>query len=87
MHYGLSNLKEIIAMIQNICRLDFFSSEIAFNDDGKFVVVDYVNEVCDMRMQSVYENGAPDAIVHQIESLLARYVKAHVDSKMIYEVQ
>jgi hypothetical protein len=87
MRYGLSNLKEIVAIIQNICRLDFFSSEIVLNDDGKFVVVDYVNEVCDMRMQSMYENGAPDAIVHQIEKLLARHVKAHLDSKMVYEVK
>ena len=72
--YGLKGLRDVMHTIQSICRLDFFSSEIAYTAEKRFIVVDYVNEVCDMRLQSKYENGAPDVIVHRIEQLLAREV-------------
>jgi hypothetical protein len=79
--FGLSGLRNTISTIQRICGLDFFSSEIALTTDGKFVVVDYVNEVCDMRLQSKYYNGAPDAIVHNIENLIADHIKFHLNIK------
>jgi hypothetical protein len=67
-----------MAVIEATCGLDFFSSEIAVTAEGRFVVVDYVNEVCDMRLQSRYANGAPDAIVHRIERLIASEVAQRV---------
>ncbi len=76
--YGLGGLRTTMEAIRKICGLDFFSSEIALTGDGTFTVVDYVNEVCDMRLQSKYYNGAPDAVVHRIEALIAERVKAHV---------
>jgi hypothetical protein len=76
--YGLSGLRKVMKTIQETCMLDFFSSEIAVTVGGKFVVVDYVNEVCDMRLKSLYHNGAPDAIVHRIEQLLASQVASHL---------
>lgn len=76
---GLSGLRNTMSTIQRICGLDFFSSEIAMTIDGKFVIVDYVNEVCDMRLQSKYFNGAPDSIVHEIERLIAEHVKLHLN--------
>jgi len=79
--YSLRQLRNITGVIQKICSLDFFSSEIALTDDGKFVVVDYVNEVCDMRLQSKYYNGAPDAIVHRIEHLIAGHLKTHLKNE------
>lgn len=33
---------------------------------NKFVVVDYVNDQCDMRLQSLHQDGVPDEIVHKI---------------------
>ncbi len=72
--FGLENLRHTIQVIRQICMLDFFSSEIAVTESGKFVAVDYVNEVCDMRLQSKYFNGAPDQIVHRIEQLIAEHV-------------
>ncbi len=80
-HYQLQGLRNSMELIRKICGLDFFSSEIAITETGKYVVVDYVNEVCDMRLQSKYYNGAPDAIVHKIEYLLAMHVKKHLDQK------
>lgn len=79
--YDLAKLRDMMMTIQKICGLQFFSSEIALTDSGIFVVVDYVNEVCDMRLQSVFYNGAPDAIVHRIEKLIAENVKAHLNHK------
>ena len=72
--YRLGDLRSIMTTIQDMCKLDFFSSEIAVTEARKFIVVDYVNEVCDMRLQSSFANGAPDAIVHRIEFLLAQSV-------------
>lgn len=76
--FRLSVLREIISTIQSVCLLDFFSSEIAYTEEGQFIVVDYVNEVCDMRLQSHYSNGAPDVIVHRIESLIAHETARHL---------
>lgn len=69
--FGLEGLRPIMETIRRASALDFFSSEVAMTEERKFIVVDYVNEVCDMRLQSKYGNGAPDAVVRQIEELLA----------------
>ena len=76
--YQLEELRRVMGTIVNTCGLDFFSSEVALSEETKFVVVDYVNEVCDMRLQSRHVNGAPDAIVHRIESLIAGSVALRV---------
>jgi hypothetical protein len=69
--FGLQPLRSITATIQQICGLDFFSTEIAVTPTEKFVVVDYVNEMCDMRLQSRHPDGVPDQIVRSIaESLV-----------------
>ena len=79
--YNLIGLRSTMTVIQNICGLDFFSSEIALTEKETFVVVDYVNEVCDMRLKSKYDDGAPDAIVHKIERLIAEHVKTRLNRK------
>ncbi len=76
--YNLGELRRIMGVIKRVSNIDFFSSEIAMTEGRKFVVVDYVNEVCDMRLQSKYINGAPDDIVHSIERLIAEEVAKHV---------
>jgi hypothetical protein len=75
--YGLGGLRHVMEIIRRACRLDFFSSEIAITAERKFIVVDYVNEVCDMRRKSRFENGAPDAVVSTIARLLADRVADH----------
>jgi glutathione synthase/RimK-type ligase-like ATP-grasp enzyme len=77
--YGLGELRKIIETIRSVCKLDFFSSEIALTApceiaitaEGKYVVIDYVNEICDMRLQSRHVDGVPDAIVERIAQLIA----------------
>ncbi|TAK66847.1 MAG: hypothetical protein EPO24_01080 [Bacteroidetes bacterium] len=73
--YELSPLRNYIHTIRKICKLDFFSTEIALTADGKFVVVDYVNEVCDMRLRSQSFDGVPDEIVTRIVALLVNEVE------------
>ncbi len=69
--FGISELRESMKKIQKVCGLDFFSSEIALTESNTFVVVDYVNEICDMRLQSKHADGVPDDIVRMIQELIA----------------
>ena len=75
--FGLGSLRDVLKAIHRICKLDFFSSEIAQTTHGDLIVVDYVNEICDMRLQSKYHNGAPDGVVHRIQELIAIEVERH----------
>ncbi len=50
--------------------MDLFSSEIALVPDGRFIVVDYVNDPLDLRLQSQTPEGVPDAIVRAIAERL-----------------
>jgi glutathione synthase/RimK-type ligase-like ATP-grasp enzyme len=61
-----SELKRITEKIKEIIGLEFFSTEIVQTEQGKFVVVDYVNDQCDMRFQSDTPDGVPDSVVEEI---------------------
>jgi hypothetical protein len=55
--------------------LDFFSTEIALDQAGRFIVIDYLNDICDMRLKSRHYDGVPDDIVHEIAGLIVKGVK------------
>lgn len=74
--FGLGELKIITRKIHEICKLDFFSTEIAYTTEGTYVVVDYVNEICDMRPQSRHRDGVPDRIVRSVAEAMVRHVKS-----------
>jgi hypothetical protein len=69
--FGLSMLRQIALEIKDVCGLEFFSTEIACVSSGMPVVVDYVNEMCDMRLKSQYADGVPDRIVKLISGRVA----------------
>lgn len=73
---GLSELRRIATNIHDVCKLDFFSTELVFTPEQKVVAVDYVNEMCDLRLQSNYPDGVPDAVVEEITQMLVSFVKA-----------
>lgn len=79
--YSLTPLRDIAASIACICGLDLFSTEITLASGGHFVVVDYVNEPIDLRLQSKTFDGVPDNIVHDITELLAESLSTHFLSK------
>lgn len=72
--YQLDELFQIVEKISKIIQLNFFSTEIALSQCGKFVVIDYVNEICDMRLKSLHHDGVPDGIVQKIVEQIVDYV-------------
>jgi hypothetical protein len=73
-HIDVERLKKITGCVHAVCQLDFFSTELAFTDDGRCVAVDYVNEMCDMRLKSHFVDGVPDLIVRRIINRMMEYV-------------
>lgn len=83
---GLAPMRQIIRTIAALSELDFFSAEIALTDDGRFVVIDYVNDVCDMRLQSIHHDGVPDHLIDEIIDAIITFVKPRSSSRQA-EVQ
>ncbi|MFN0157525.1 MAG: RimK family alpha-L-glutamate ligase [Bacteroidota bacterium] len=76
--HGLRPLISVTKKIWDVCKLDFFSTEIATTNEGKFVVVDYVNETCDMRLQSKHADGVPDLVVSEIARTIAKHLRGEL---------
>ena len=72
--YELSPLHKITERIASICKLEWFSTEIALTQK-EFVVVDYVNDGIDTRVQSKAVDGIPDEVMQSIAEQLVRIVK------------
>jgi hypothetical protein len=72
--YELKPLHDITRRIASICRLDWFTTEIALTHD-KFVVVDYVNDQIDTRIQSKAVDGAPDEVMRGVAGQLVMLAK------------
>jgi hypothetical protein len=73
---GLGALGAITERIAEISKLSIFSTEIAYTPEGLFMVVDYVNDQIDLRLQSKAADGVPDEIVKDIAARLARLAEA-----------
>ncbi len=73
--YGLLPIFEIVQKIARVCRLRFFSTEIAVTEEEGFVVVDYVNESCDMRLKSKHPDGVPDVLVQSIAHRIVHFIQ------------
>ena len=72
--FGLKRLLYKTKIIAKVTELDFFSTEIVLNNEKKFVVIDYVNDQCDMRFKSKHKDGVPDSTVKQIINNLKNYI-------------
>jgi len=70
---GLAPVYAIVRTIARVSRLRFFSTEVAMDAGGRLVVVDYVNEICDMRLRSAHRDGVPDAVVGRIADRIAAH--------------
>ncbi|HSA94605.1 MAG TPA: hypothetical protein VLJ16_01045 [Acidobacteriota bacterium] len=70
---GLSPIFAVVRTIARVSRVRFFSTEIARDARGRLAVIDYVNEICDMRLRSAHPDGVPDAIVARIADRIAAY--------------
>ena len=72
--FELSPLHKITERIASICKLDWFSTEIALTQK-EFVVVDYVNDGIDTRVQSKAVDGVPDEVIRSIAEQLVIIAK------------
>lgn len=73
----IDSLYEVTTFIASICGLDVFSTELCLTSDDRLVVVDYVNDPIDLRLQSRAFDGVPDEIVHDMVGSLATLVAGH----------
>jgi hypothetical protein len=63
--HHLLSLYRITRRLSRLNGLDYFSTEIALTKDHRFVLIDYVNDQCDMRLKSNHVDGVPDVVVAQ----------------------
>jgi hypothetical protein len=73
-------LERVVGVVAGVCQLDFFSTEIALGRQGRYVVVDYVNDPCDMRLQSKHFDGVPDTVVGRIAAGIVGYLRQQIAS-------
>ncbi len=78
--FNLEPLRSITQQIARVCKLDWFSTEIALTNDGHFVVVDYVNDGIDTRTQSKAADGVPDEILRYMAEKLVSMVSQETSS-------
>jgi hypothetical protein len=73
----LESLQRITRQISALNELDLFSTEIALTEKGQFVMVDYVNDPVDLRLQSEACDGVPDDIVEGIAETLVEWASRY----------
>jgi len=72
---GLHEIWPITKKIRQVCKLDFFSTDIVMNEKKKFLILDYVNDRPDMRKKSKFKDGLPDEIVDKVINGIISFVK------------
>jgi hypothetical protein len=70
----VNQIEDMMKKIHNICRLNFFSTELAITGENNIYAIDYVNEICDMRLQSKHCDGIPDDIVKYIAERIVKHI-------------
>jgi hypothetical protein len=75
--YNLGSLRSITSSVANLCGLTLFSTEITITSDGRFVIVDYVNDPIDLRLQSKTFDGVPEDILKDITERLVELILIH----------
>lgn len=77
----IESLREVTRQIARLCQLDLFSTEIALTEDDRLLVVDYVNDPIDLRLQSRAADGVPDFIVERIATRVVEAIKPNADGQ------
>ena len=83
-HYCLHYLHNIVTGLAQICKLELFSTEVALTSAGRFMIVDYINDPVDLRLQSKVAGGVPDDIVATIARQLVDFVAARCYTHFFY---
>ncbi len=77
----LAAIEDISRRIAALTGMNFFSSEVAQDQDGNFVVIDYVNDQCHLLSQSASPAlGVPDQLVAAIARRLVEATESLIRS-------
>jgi glutathione synthase/RimK-type ligase-like ATP-grasp enzyme len=74
--YKLQQLIKITQRLARVANIDYFSTEIVLAKNHQFILIDYINDQCDMRLQSLHVDGVPDVVVTQFIEQMRRKVSA-----------
>jgi hypothetical protein len=77
---GLDGLWNVIEVAAGIARLQLFSTEMARRADGRWVVVDYVNDPVDLRILGHAREGMPQEAAEKIAAAIAAFVARSVSN-------
>lgn len=72
--HGLAPLLDIARKIAQVSGMNYFSTEVAAVGKGskrRFLTIDYINDPCDMTVQSFSHSGVPDCVVEHVAERLA----------------
>ena len=72
--WNLDALWDVIQVASGIARLQVFSTEVARLVDGRWIVVDYVNDPIDLRLLSHAREGMPIETAPRIAEAIAGFV-------------
>jgi len=84
--YHFSPLVKIASEIAKITRMAWFSTEIGIDNKlghHRFVVIDYINDQCDMTVKSQDKTGVPDHIVKYTASSIAESAYKLINNREI----
>jgi hypothetical protein len=77
--YRLIPLIKIPSEIATVVRIEWFSCEIAIQEQiGRFVVIDYMNDQCDVSSQSFRYAGVPDDLLLLIARRMVEKAWQHI---------
>jgi hypothetical protein len=79
--FRLQPIEGIVHRIAQLSRMEFFSTEVALTEEGRFVAVDYLNDECDMHAKSYWPSGVPDEIVRRVALLMVQKAVAVVHKR------
>jgi hypothetical protein len=71
---GLDPLWAIAQTAARLSGLQIFSTEVALVPDGRFIVVDYVNDPVDLRFQPHAREGMPIEVARAIAEAVTAFV-------------
>lgn len=77
--HGLGEVEELVRRIAGLTGMTFFSTEVAGDVAGGWVVIDYVNDQCHMLSQTAHpQKGVPDELVAAIARRLLTAIEAMI---------
>ena len=75
---SLDGLWEVAAIAAGIARLQLFSTEVTRTVDGRWIVVDYVNDPVDLRILTHAREGMPLEAAERIAEAVAAFIARQV---------